>query len=117
MPDTAAAPKRTGGRKPGQLNASTRDVKAKILKALDMVGGEKYLAQVARTHPAAFIALVGKVLPMQLKADITDFQFVVQTIQVSAQPVPGVISNGLVPPQPQRLPVAAPPAVEWTGDA
>jgi hypothetical protein len=101
MNESPAPRKKTGGRKPGVLNQSTRDVKAKILKALDMVGGEKYLAQVARTHPAAFIALVGKVLPMQVRADITDFTYVIQRLEVSAQPVPGVISNGL--PQPPRL--------------
>jgi hypothetical protein len=101
MNDTPAPRKKHGGRKPGTPNKSTQEVKAKILAALDMVGGEKYLAQVARTHPAAFIALVGKVLPMQVRADITDFTYVIQRLEVSAQPVPGVISNGL--PQAPRL--------------
>lgn len=116
MPDQPAAPKKLGGRKPGVPNKTTRDVKAKILKALDMVGGEKYLAQVARTHPAAFIALVGKVLPMQVRAEVTDFTYVIQRLEVSAQPVPGVISTGLAPVQPQRLPTQAQP-IEWNGDA
>lgn len=116
MPDTPAAPKSRGGRKHGHLNATTKDVKAKILKALDMVGGEKYLAQVARTHPAAFIALVGKVLPMQVRADVTDFTYVIHRLEVPAQQVPGVISSGLMPVQPQRLP--APVAdVAWGDDA
>lgn len=116
MTESPAAPKNRGGRKHGHLNATTKDVKAKILKALDMVGGEKYLAQVARTHPAAFIALVGKVLPLQVRADVTDFTYVIHRLEVPAQQVPGVISSGLMPPQPQRLPAAA-PAVEWNDDA
>jgi hypothetical protein len=110
-PDPAA--KKFGGRKPGSKNLISRDVKARILAALDMVGGEKYLAQVARTHPAAFVALLGKVMPLQLRADVTDFRFVVQTLQVAHTPVPGVISTGL--PEPSALRLVSPPKA--AGDA
>jgi hypothetical protein len=67
-----AAPKGTRppaagkGRKPGSRNKLTADVKALILGALDAVGGQAYLEQQAQKNPVAFMALIGKVLPMQV---------------------------------------------------
>lgn len=40
-----------------------------ILEALDSAGGVKYLAAQAHATPAAFLSLVGKVLPLQLTGD------------------------------------------------
>jgi hypothetical protein len=40
-----------------------------ILTALNMVGGAKYLAGQAKTNPNAFMALVGKVLPLTIAGD------------------------------------------------
>ena len=40
-----------------------------IVMALDQVGGIQYLAETARSHPAAFLALVGKVMPMQVTGE------------------------------------------------
>jgi hypothetical protein len=44
----------------------TRALKDMILQALDDAGGERYLAEQAHKNPAAFMTLLGKVLPMQL---------------------------------------------------
>ena len=44
-------------------------MKEMILSALDKAGGEKYLAEQADRNPAAFLTLVGKVLPLQLQGD------------------------------------------------
>ena len=57
------------GRPPGSLNKVTRQVKEMIEAALEKAGGETYLAQQAQDNPVAFMALVGKVLPLQVKAE------------------------------------------------
>jgi hypothetical protein len=60
---------RQGGRKPGTPNKLTGEVKAMILEALEQAGGVAYLASQAVETPAAFLSLVGKVLPLQLTGD------------------------------------------------
>ena len=65
-----AAPKGTrppGGSRKGRPNKISADVKAMILAALDGAGGVEYLIRQADQSPAAFMALVGKVLPLQLR--------------------------------------------------
>ena len=57
------------GRKAGVPNKVTGDVKAMILGALEQAGGQTYLAEQATQNPGAFMALVGKVLPKDLKVD------------------------------------------------
>lgn len=54
------------GRKPGVPNKVTADVKAMILQALSDAGGADYLRARSQDEPAAFMQLVGKVLPMQV---------------------------------------------------
>lgn len=51
------------GRKPGVPNKLTSDVKGMILAALDKAGGADYLYTQSAANPAAFMTLVGKVLP------------------------------------------------------
>ena len=69
------------GRPKGEPNKLTSDVKAMILQALELAGdkvagpdaevrgGVAYLADQAQKNPAAFCALVGKVLPLTLQGD------------------------------------------------
>lgn len=52
------------GRIKGVPNKLTSDVKAMILAALEGAGGVAYLQRQADENPVAFMALVGKVLPM-----------------------------------------------------
>ena len=40
-----------------------------ILGALDEAGGQNYLVRMANAQPAAFLALLGKVLPTTLAGD------------------------------------------------
>jgi hypothetical protein len=61
---------KTGGRKPGACNKHTADLKEMILGALQGAGGMKYLIQQAKDNPAAFLALVGKIVPRDIKAEI-----------------------------------------------
>lgn len=66
-----------GGRNKGSLNRLTAEVRDMIAEALSRVGGASYLEEQANKNPVAFMALVGKLLPLQLKADITKRKIVV----------------------------------------
>lgn len=63
------------GRPKGSLNKLNASLKETILAALHDVGGKSWLARQAQENPAAFIALLAKLLPLELK-------------QESAQPEP-----------------------------
>lgn len=58
------------GRPKGTPNKATKALKEMILGALSDVGGQSYLARQAEENPTAFLTLVGKVLPHELKADL-----------------------------------------------
>jgi hypothetical protein len=57
---------RTGGRPKGVPNKVTTELKDMILQALSGAGGVEYLIQRAQDSPGPFLALVGKVLPLQV---------------------------------------------------
>jgi hypothetical protein len=65
MPRLKGTPK-TGGRRAGTPNKLTADIKAMILGALAAKGGQAYFEKQADENPAAFLTLVGKVLPLQV---------------------------------------------------
>lgn len=70
MSTKAGRPKGTpksGGRKAGTPNKLTRALKDMILQALANKGGVTYLEAQADTNPNAFMTLVGRVLPLQVK--------------------------------------------------
>jgi hypothetical protein len=50
---------------PNKLNASLREM---ILSALSDAGGAAYLARQAEASPAAFLALLGRILPCRWPA-------------------------------------------------
>lgn len=58
------------GRPKGTPNNITRDIKAMIEGALEDAGGRAYLAKQANENPAAFMGLVGKILPREVKAEV-----------------------------------------------
>lgn len=60
---------KTGGRQKGTPNKLNADVKAMLLGALNQVGGQQYLAEQAKSSPAAFLSLIGKVLPLQITGE------------------------------------------------
>jgi hypothetical protein len=55
------------GRPKGATNKMTRTIKAAIEEAFKKVGGADYLARMAEEQPAAFMTLLGKVLPTQME--------------------------------------------------
>lgn len=77
------------GRKKGVPNKDTAIIRDMIATALSDAGGVGYLVGVAHSHPGPFLALVGKVLPLQvtgkdgesLKLELTGLQWLQQSIQ------------------------------------
>lgn len=61
---------KTGGRTKGVPNKLTRTVKEAIESAFDKVGGPEYLARMAEEQPAAFMTLLGKIIPTQVEAKV-----------------------------------------------
>jgi hypothetical protein len=59
------------GRKKGTPNKVTADLKAMIEGALQDAGGRAYLVAQAQENPAAFLTLVGKILPRDIKTELT----------------------------------------------
>ena len=62
--------KKTGGRRKGSLNKTTALLKDAVLRAAEAAGGESgiegYLEIQAKINPGPFMALLGKVLPLQI---------------------------------------------------
>lgn len=57
------------GRPKGSRNKQTAAIKDMIVQALSDAGGAEYLLRQSRENPAAFMTLVGKVLPMQVTGE------------------------------------------------
>ena len=55
------------GRRKGRPNKVTQSLKEMILQSLSDVGGAAYLTAQATKQPAAYLALIGRVLPLQVK--------------------------------------------------
>lgn len=76
------SPKTGGGSRKGIPNKSTALVKDMVSQALEGVGGADYLKRQAEANPAAFMTLVGKLIPVQvggdpdnpIKAEFTDHE-------------------------------------------
>ena len=58
------------GRAAGTPNKVTTDLKAMILGALEEAGGSEYLVEQAQKNPNAFLGLVGRTLPKDMKVDL-----------------------------------------------
>jgi hypothetical protein len=74
MSKLEAGRQKTGGRKKGTPNKTTALLKDAILQAAENAGGGKdglvsYLEMQAKLNPGPFLALLGKVLPMQVTGD------------------------------------------------
>ena len=75
MPGKKPGSPKTGGRIKGTPNKFSSDVKAMVLEALGKAGGVEYLVTQSNANPVAFMALVGKVLPMSIaNADDKPFE-------------------------------------------
>lgn len=76
-PKTGQFAKGNTGRPKGAMNKTTALLKDAILKAAEQAGNDiedkagmvAYLKKQAQEQPAAFMSLLGKVLPMQIQGD------------------------------------------------
>lgn len=60
---------KTGGRKAGTPNKITTDLREMVLGALAKAGGQKYLETQATVNPVAFLSMLGKCLPKEVKIE------------------------------------------------
>lgn len=58
------------GRPKGSPNKVSKALKDMILEALDDAGGKDYLLSQASENPQAFMTLLGKILPSEIKAEV-----------------------------------------------
>lgn len=54
------------GRPKGAIDKGNATIRQMIVQALDGLGGIAYLQETARSHPAAFLSLVGKLMPIEV---------------------------------------------------
>ena len=70
-----SAPKNRGnagkGRPKGIPNKSTAAIKDMLLASLDAVGGQSYFMRQAEENPNAYMSLIGKIIPAEVKNQIT----------------------------------------------
>ena len=59
------------GRPKGSQNKNTAAVKDMLMAALDELNGQEYFLEQAREIPAAFMSLVGKLIPTEVKNQLT----------------------------------------------
>lgn len=59
------------GRPKGAPNKNTQAIKEMLLASLDNVGGQAYFQQQAIENPNAYMALIGKIIPAEVKKEIT----------------------------------------------
>jgi len=83
---TARGGKRPGaGRPKGSLDKGNAAIREMIVEALHAVGGVAYLKRTAKSHPAAFLSLVAKVMPTQVVGDPDNPVQVIKRVIVSAK--------------------------------
>jgi hypothetical protein len=58
------------GRPKGSPNKISAAVKDMVSQALDKAGGVDYLLLQAHDNPTAFLTLVGKIIPLQVSAEL-----------------------------------------------
>ena len=74
--------KKWGGRQKGTPNKMTTQVKKAIIEAFDEVGGVKYLVNIAKTDPKTFCALLGRIIPTEINADLTSSDGTMSPIRI-----------------------------------
>jgi len=78
------------GRKPGIPNKANGLLRDAIIQAAEEAGGRDgmigYLTQQAKKHPAAFLSLIGRVLPLQAQDRSAMEPIVVQIVYDSRDP-------------------------------
>lgn len=73
-------PRPGSGRPKGSLDKGNALIREMIVEALHGVGGVSYLQEKAESHPQAFMALIGKVMPVQVEGGDKPIQHSVKVI-------------------------------------
>ena len=68
------------GRPKGTRNTATKQLKDMIFEALSRAGGVEYLTRQANDNPRAFLALLGKILPLKIAGPSGDGGFDLRVI-------------------------------------
>jgi hypothetical protein len=81
------------GRPKGSLDKGNATIRQMIVEALDLAGGVEYLKTTAASHPAAFLSLIGKVMPIEVanppgESFKTDNVWRVELVKANANPDP-----------------------------
>lgn len=58
------------GRKKGAVNKVNKEIKEMLMAALNSAGGEQYFLVQAYENPTAFMSLIGKIIPREIKAEL-----------------------------------------------
>lgn len=74
------------GRQKGVPNKTTGMLKDMIMAALHDAGGHDYLVGQAHENPKAFLALVGRVLPMQVHGSGEDGEIIHKVVREIVRP-------------------------------
>ena len=94
-PDQIGGGKPGPGRKPGIPNKANGLLKDAIIQAAEAAGGEggmvAYLTKQANTHPAAFLALIGRVLPLQVQDREASGKIIVEIVRQSRSHEPKLV--------------------------
>lgn len=65
-------PPRAGmGRPKGSPNRTTAALKEAVLATFDRLGGERFLEDLAKAKPEVFVSLLSKLIPSELKAEVS----------------------------------------------
>lgn len=59
------------GRPKGVPNKQTKEIKEMLMQSLEDVGGADYFTQLSTVNPAAYASLLGKIIPAEVKNQIT----------------------------------------------
>ena len=59
------------GRPKGVPNKQTREIKEMLMQSLEDAGGAEYFRQLAETNSSAYASLLGKIIPAEVKNQIT----------------------------------------------
>lgn len=78
----SAPGERRGGRQAGTPNKIPNALREMILEALEGAGGVGYLQRQAKDNPAAFLALVSKLVPKDIRADVQGQDLKLQVLLV-----------------------------------
>ena len=69
-PKRPGARKKYGGRVKGTPNKTSSLIKDALAQSFDDVGGVAYLNRMAEDEPKAYLGLIGKLIPAEIKATV-----------------------------------------------